>query len=76
MNPDFMKGCDTMELLLFFAILFLVATLILKLSVGIIKFALGLVATLVIIALLPVGLVLLIPFAGIFVLLGVLKLIF
>lgn len=65
-----------MELLLFFAIIFLVASLIFKLSVGIIKFALGLVATLIIVALLPVGLVLLIPFAGIFVLLGVLKLIF
>jgi len=65
-----------MELLLIIGLLFLFISMMLRLSFGIVKLALGFVGCLLVIVLLPLGLALLIPMGILVLAIGLLKLIF
>ncbi|MDF1616082.1 hypothetical protein [Petrocella sp. FN5] len=65
-----------LELLLFFAILGLILSLLFKVSIGIIRLALGIVGVLLFFVLIPVGLALIIPIVCLAIAVGIIRLIF
>lgn len=65
-----------LELLLFFAILGLIISLVFKVSIGVIRLALGIVGVLLFFVLIPVGLALIIPIICLVIAVGLIRLIF
>jgi len=65
-----------LELLLFFAILGLIISLVFKVSIGVIRLVLGIVGILLFFVLIPVGLALIIPIICLVIAVGIIRLIF